>query len=157
MDWPARLDRLFQDYDMPPELAAQVAPRFESPALLPVALLPQDLGPCNLRWVGDGVQAFDWSDVRIGDPGMILDRFLNECDTPARREAVTTAWLAAWGPGAEAAWGATRRCALLHEAVRYDDELPFLDTDAPLALRLRTMIGKQLVRMRDHLAQTSAD
>lgn len=155
-DWDARLATLFRDHDMPQSLAQAMAPRFEAPALLPTCLLPQDLGPCNLRWLGDGAQAFDWTDVRIGDPGMLLDRFLNECDTPARRDAVTQAWLDAWGPGAEAAWGATRRCALLHEAVRFDDELPWLDEDAPLALRLRALIRSQLVRLQEHVEKTSS-
>ena len=153
-DWPARLATLFRDYDMPLELAEEMTPRFDDPGLLPLGVLPQDLGPCNLRWLGERAQAYDWSDVRIGDPGMVLDRFLNECDTPARREAVTESWLSAWGPEGEAAWAATRRCALLHEAVRFDDELPWLDEDAPLALRLRALIRSQLLRLQEHHART---
>ena len=137
--WHSRLQELFAAYDEDPAHADTYAGRFDG---LPFAVTPHDLGPCNLRWLGDGhVQAFDWSDVVISHPGMVVDRFFNEPHSDAHREAV----MAAFGDPEQ--WAATRRIALLHEVWRYHQELAWLDDDAPLSLRLRAQNQRQLQRM----------
>lgn len=152
VDWGEQIGDLLEFYGLPVDASAELASRFAALWQLPAVVHPQDLGPCNLRWLGDGVQAFDWSDVVIGPPGMLLDRFTNECAEPGpRRGAVTRAWMAAWGPEAEATWQHTRRCALLLEVLRYHTELSFLAADSPLAAQLRRSNARQLQRQLDAL------
>jgi hypothetical protein len=146
IDWTEQLHRLFERYEQPVRWVPALAARLETLSARPMVVLPWDLGPCNLQWLGDGVQAYDWSDVVIGPPGMLLDRWLNECDTPARREAVTQAWLDAWGGDAAQMWQDTRRCALLLEVLRYDRELDWLDPLSPPAPHLRAQNRAQLER-----------
>ena len=146
IDWEARFERLFGDYVVGDGALAYALRDLEGLWALPACVLPQDAGPCNLRWCDGRIESLDWSDVVIGPPGMLLDRFLNEVKTEAQREAVTSAWIDAWGPGAAEAWAATRRFALLIEAVRFDDELPWMDADAPFVHWLREANQKQFDR-----------
>lgn len=153
IDWSSRLHDLFTRYELPVRWVDALAQRLSPLAAHPVVVLPWDLGPCNVHTVPDGIQAFDWSDVVIGPPGMLLDRWLTECDTPARRDAVVQGWMAAWGAGADRMWQDTRRCALLLEVLRYDDELAWVDADAPLAVNLRRQNRAQLQRQLEWCAE----
>ena len=152
VDWHAQIRGLLAAYALPMDAAGALAARFEALWDLPATVLPWDLGPCNLRWLGDRVQAFDWSDVVVGPPAMLLDRWFNECpEGSPERAAVTAAWLEAWAGLGEEAWRVTRRCALLLEVLRYHSELAWLDADSPLAARLRRMNAQQLRRQLDAL------
>jgi hypothetical protein len=102
-------------------------------------VLPHDLGPCNLRWhEGGRVEAFDWSDVVIGPPGMLMHRFLAECRSEEDRQAVSAAF------GDEPLWEATRRGARLHTLWRHERELEWLDEDDPLYVWLREATRSRL-------------
>lgn len=140
--WKARLVNLFRTYGLDTRWADRYADRFEG---LPWAVVPQDLGPCNVRWLGRRrVQAFDWSDVVISTPGILLDRFLNEVHETSAPDAFRDAVVSAFGD--PEGWAATRRIALLHEVYRFHRELAYLDEDAPLAVKLRINNRRQLAR-----------
>jgi hypothetical protein len=143
--WRERLGSMFAEYGHDAKRADEFESWFDGQEAV---VLPQDLGPCNLRWLGDGrVQAFDWSDVVIGMPGMILRRFLNEARHLAgsRAGGDEEALVAAFGDAENRASAA--RCGPLHETLRYDQELAWLDDDDPLAIRLRTSNARQLERI----------
>ena len=143
--WQERLASLFDDHGFPVGSSDRFASRFDG---LPAVVLPHDLGPCNLRWLGEGrVQGFDWSDVVIGMPGMALHRFLNEARhlASSRSNGDQESLLAAFGD--PRGWASTARCAPLHEVCRYQAELSWLDDDDPLAIRLREGIARQLGRV----------
>lgn len=140
--WAERLGELFGAYGFDPGVADGLASRFDG---LPAGVLPQDLGPCNLRWHDDGgPQGYDWTDVVISTPSMLLDRFLDEARYVERLDELEPVLVAALGD--EALWAATRRIALLHETWRYHSELAWLDDDAPLAVKLREGNARQLAR-----------
>jgi hypothetical protein len=143
--WHERLTSLFAEYGFDSGHADDYASWFDG---LNAVVLPQDLGPCNLRWLGEGrVQGFDWSDVVISIPGMILQRFLNEARhrSKTRGNGDYEALMSAFG-GSEGR-ASTVRCARLHETWRYHEELAWLDEDEPLAIRLREGNARQLERL----------
>ncbi|MFT4627771.1 MAG: hypothetical protein ACI8PZ_006458 [Myxococcota bacterium] len=112
-------------------------------------LVPQDSGCCNVALGRDGPVLFDWSDVVVGDPVYACDRLLDQ--TPAAmRDAVIDAFL---GPlrRTVASFKAARRLNVLHEALRYHDELAWLAPDDPAHASLTASVQSQLTVVSRHL------
>lgn len=104
-------------------------------------LVPQDSGCCNIH-VGDRVVFYDWADVIIGHPFFSCDRLLDQ--TPrAIHGDVIDACAGAFGVRTDD-FVAIRRFNVLHEAIRYHDELAYLDPEDPIATNLANAARSQL-------------
>lgn len=118
----------------------------ERPA--PAALVHQDMGVCNVQDAPEGFRYFDWSDVVVGPPWFSCDRSLDQVSRD-QREAVIDAWLAPFEALASRRElrGALRealRLNVLHEVIRYRDELDRLEPRDPLYAALRRSVIGQL-------------
>jgi hypothetical protein len=106
------------------------------------SLLNQDSGCCNIRvWEG-GLVVYDWADVVVGHPVFSCDRLLDQAPADTR-ESVIAAFCEPLGLG-RPEFDAMRRSNVLHEVIRYHDELAHLARDAPLHAALTGAIQRQL-------------
>lgn len=95
--------------------------RFPAAFASAATLVPQDSGCCNIHVTDAGPIFFDWADVVVGHPVFSCDRLLDQ--TPAtHREAVIAAFLAPLEMS-RVEFDAMRRSNVLHEVLRYHDEL----------------------------------
>ncbi len=116
--------------------------RYEKAYQFPATLIHQDSGCCNIHVTGCGPHCktvlFDWSDVVVGHPTFSCDRLLDQ--VPAEhRDSVIAAFLEPLELSRRE-HDAMRRSNVLHEVLRYHDELAYL---AP-ADESRAALGKSV-------------
>jgi hypothetical protein len=103
-----------------PEFISRYVDAFQGPP----TLVHQDSGCCNIHITDAEPVFFDWADVIIGSPVFSCDRLLDKVPAPYQ-EAVIKAFLAPLNMERED-FNAMRRSNVLHEILRYHDELAFL-------------------------------
>jgi hypothetical protein len=134
---PGYVRRRFDD------LVPGFATRYEDAFHGPSTLVPQDSGCCNIHLTPDGPVFFDWADVVVGHPVFSGDRLLDQV-SPDRRSAVIAAFIGPLGID-EKRFRAMRRSNVLHEILRYHDELAHIprddETHHALAQSVRSQIG----------------
>jgi hypothetical protein len=118
----------------------------------PPTLIHQDAGCDNVHIHGTEALLFDWADVVIGHPVFAADRLLAHASVN-RREAVIDAFREPLGLD-RAEFDALRRFAPLHELLRYQDELPYLQASDPLHAGLLQSIRSGLL---EFLWQSDSD
>lgn len=149
--WRPAVDSLLQDLvtldlelDMLRRFEA-LTPRFkeqyEAAFQHPPTLVSQDSGCCNIHITPGEVVLFDWADVVIGHPVFSCDRLMDQ--TPdAYREPVIGAFCEALSLS-RAEFDAMRRSNVLHEILRYNDELHYIPTSDPLHGLLANAVKSQ--------------
>jgi len=118
----------------------------------PATLVPQDSGCCNIHVSDRGPLLFDWADVVIGHPVFSCDRLLDQAPGPFHAPIID----AFLGPLdlSRDEFLAMRRSNVLHEVLRYHDELGFLPPDDPAHKWLADSVRSQLRVLVEHeLAQ----
>ncbi len=112
------------------------------------SLVPQDSGCCNIQ-VSDGRPILhDWADVVVGHPAFSCDRLLDQA--PAEwHEALIAAFAEAVGCSASEI-ASMRRLNVLHEALRYHDELAYVEPGSETHTRLQAASVSQLRVMVEH-------
>ena len=150
--WGASVEELFEspvvtgmDADLLrgfEELRSDFITRYEEAFRSPPTLVPQDSGCCNVMLTSDGPVFFDWSDVVVGHAAFSCDRLLDQVPKPWQDEVVA-AFLDPLGMGVEE-YRQMRRSNVLHEILRYHDELPFLPESDPLHASLIKSIRSQI-------------
>lgn len=121
-----------------PDFIERYPAAFESPA----TLVHQDSGCCNIH-VGDGGPViFDWADVVVGHAVFSCDRLLDQVPEDYR-EDVIAAFLEPLGCGRDE-FDALRRSNVLHEVLRYHDELEYLRPGDPARESLGGSVQSQL-------------
>ena len=90
----------------------------------PATLVSQDSGCCNIHITDEGPIFYDWSDVVIGHPVFSCDRLLDQAPAGSP-DAIIAAFSDPLGLARED-YDAIRRSAVLHEVLRYHDELAYL-------------------------------
>ena len=137
--WHSRISDLLRSYGFDLVHAERLAEPLDR---MPFGLLPQDLGPCNIQWIDEStIEAYDWADVVISHPLIVIHRFLNEATSDAQRSAILDA------VGDPEGYAALAPVAPAHEAWRYHQELDFLDADDPFAGWLRAGNHRTLRRL----------
>lgn len=121
-----------------PDLVTRYVDAFASPA----TLVPQDPGCCNVHITDAGPMLFDWADVVVGHPVFACDRLLDQAPREIH-EAVIDAFRAPLALPAEE-FRAMRRSNVIHEVIRYHDELAYLADDDPLRASLAGSVCSQL-------------
>lgn len=105
-------------------------------------LVPQDSGCCNIHITADGPIFYDWADVVVGHPVFSCDRLLDQ--TPSMyREEVIEAFCDPLNLSRNE-FNAMRRSNVLHEVLRYHDELEFLEESDPQFQTLSAAVRSQL-------------
>ncbi len=108
----------------------------------PATLVHQDSGCCNVHITEDGPQFFDWSDVIIGHPTFSCDRLLDQAPRE-RHDALIEAFSDPLGLSRDE-FNAMRRSNVLHEVLRYHDELSFIPTSNQVHTNLSNSVRSQL-------------
>ena len=117
----------------------------------PATLVAQDSGCCNIHIDGPGtwepggaIRAvfFDWADVVVGHPVFSCDRLLDQV-TPKRRDAVIDAFCAPLELSIDE-FRAMRQSNVIHEVLRYHDELDYVAPDDPIAESLAKSVVSQI-------------
>ncbi len=129
-------------------LAPDFIERYESAFRFPATLVHQDSGCCNIQLSDDGPVFFDWADVVIGHPVFSCDRLLDQVPE-AFREAVIAAFLEPLALERDE-FQAMRRSNVLHEVLRYHDELAWLAPEDPMHEALSRAVCSQLRVLIDH-------
>lgn len=125
--------------------------RFEDAFASAPTLVPQDCGCCNVHVTDDGPIFFDWADVVVGHATFACDRLLDQVP-PERKERVIEAFLGPLGlPRPE--FDAMRRSNVLHEVLRYHDELAYLDPEHESYEVLSSAVRNQLHVLVEHEAK----
>lgn len=101
--------------------------RFVNGFRCPATLVPQDSGCCNIHVTDSAVLFYDWADVVIGHPTFSCDRLLDQAPAPMHA-AITAAFIEPLGLPLEE-YKAMRRSNVLHEVLRYHDELEYMSAD----------------------------
>lgn len=115
-------------------------------------LIHQDSGCCNIHIDERGPVFFDWSDVVVGHPTFSCDRLLDQVPRE-HHQAVIDAFLVPLDLGLEE-FRAMRRSNVLHEVLRYHDELGYLDEQDKAHVNLSKSVVAQLrVLMRHEASQ----
>lgn len=121
-----------------PSFIARYCDAFAAPA----TLIHQDSGCCNIHLTPSGPVLFDWADVVVGHPIFSCDRLLDQA-LPEHREAIIAAFLEPLAiPRAE--FQAMRRSNVLHEVMRYHDELAYMPADSPTHINLANNVRAQI-------------
>lgn len=116
--------------------------RYEDGFVHPPTLVHQDSGCCNIHVTATGPVLFDWSDVVVGHPAFSCDRLLDQ--TPAEaRDAVIEVFCETAGLS-PTEFASMRRSNVLHEVLRYHDELAYLAPDDPVHGNLSKSVRSQL-------------
>ncbi len=121
-----------------PDFIDRYQQAFQSPA----TLIHQDSGCCNVRITEDGPQFFDWADVVIGHPTFSCDRLLDQAPRE-RHDPIIEAFLDPLGMAREE-FNAMRRSNVLHEVLRYHDELGFIPPANQVHQNLANSVRSQL-------------
>ena len=146
------------------EFVSRYGDAFEAPA----TLVHQDSGCCNVPIVGyqlgdsQGPVApseaaaivFDWADVIVGHPMFSWDRLLDQTRA-ACREAVNCAFCEPLSLG-RPEFDAMRRSNVMHEVLRYHDELSFLDPFGEPHASLSNSVRSQLKVLVEHEQRRAA-
>ena len=90
----------------------------------------------------------DWADVVVGHATFSGDRFLDQVP-PENADAVIDAFCAPLSLDREE-WRQMRRSNVLHEVLRYHDELAYLDEEDTAHASLSNSVRSQLVVLLDH-------
>ncbi len=121
-----------------PEFVARYVEGFSSAG----TLVSQDSGCCNIHITDGKPLFFDWADVVIGHPVFSCDRLLDQ--TPkAFRDSVIGAFREPLGM-TQGEFNAMRRSGVLHEILRYHDELEYVEPDDPFYGRLTRSVQSQI-------------
>ncbi|MEM7261104.1 MAG: hypothetical protein AAF488_03875 [Planctomycetota bacterium] len=122
--------------------------RYQKAFAAPPTLVPQDSGCCNIGLGKDGPIFYDWADVVVGHATFSCDRLLDQ--VPAElRDRVIAAFLAESRFGLEE-FRAMRRSNVLHEVLRYHDEIEWIAEGNPTRESLARSVGSQLEVLLDH-------
>ena len=134
------LDKPFlaQLHGLVPDFIDRYEQAFQSPA----TLIHQDSGCCNVHITDEGPQFFDWSDVVIGHPTFSCDRLLDQAPRE-RHDAIIEAFLDPL-PMKREEFNAMRRSNVLHEVLRYHDELDFIPPANQVHRNLSNSVRSQL-------------
>lgn len=125
--------------------------RYVNAFRMPPTLIPQDSGCCNIHVTENGPLFFDWADVVVGHPVFSCDRLLDQ--TPAAyRDAVIEAFCDPLGLS-RSDFKAMRRSNVLHEVLRYHDELAFIEPEDPQYQTLAKAVQSQLKVLIDFEVQ----
>ena len=120
------------------EFQSRYGEAFQSPA----SLVPQDSGCCNIHVEEGRAIFFDWADVVIGHPVFSCDRLLDQVP-PERQDAVIGAFCEPLRLDREC-FNAMRRSGVLHEVLRYHDELEHLPVEEENHDHLMQAVQSQL-------------
>ncbi|MDF1836904.1 MAG: phosphotransferase [Planctomycetota bacterium] len=122
--------------------------RYEDGFQLPPTLVHQDSGCCNIHVAQDGPIFFDWSDVVVGHAMFSCDRLLDQ-PPEEYREAIIQAYLDPLGL-TRTEFQAMRRSNVLHEVLRYHDELTYLSPEDVTHKNLSRSVQSQLTVLVNH-------
>jgi len=123
-------------------LAADFIDRYRQAFHSPATLIHQDSGCCNVRLTEDGPLFFDWADVVIGHPTFSCDRLLDQAPRE-RHDPIIEAFLDPLGMARDE-FNAMRRSNVLHEVLRYHDELSFIPATNQVHQNLSNSVRSQL-------------
>lgn len=132
-------------------LARRQAAGYASAYSFPTTLVPQDSGCCNIRLTPSGPLFYDWADVVLGHPTFSLDRLLDQ--VPKELQAPVIAAFASPLDLSLSDIQALRRANVLHEMLRYHDELAYIPPDAPSHKSLARSVRNQAQVLLDHEAK----
>lgn len=124
------------------DLATDFIERYQQGFQSPATLIHQDSGCCNVRITEDGPQFFDWADVVIGHPTFSCDRLLDQAPRE-RHDPIIEAFLDPLGMTRDE-FNAMRRSNVLHEVLRYHDELSFIPATNQVHQNLANSVRSQL-------------
>ena len=124
------------------ELAPRWIERHDRAWCGPASLVPQDSGCCNVQLGPEGPLFFDWTDVVVGHPVFSCDRLLDQVPAEAV-DGVVAAFCEPLDLDRQA-FDALRRSNVLHEVLRYHDELEHLAPDDPVHANLSRSVCSQL-------------
>lgn len=119
--------------------------RFEDAFEGAPTLVHQDGGCCNISVGPDGPVLYDWSDVVVGSPVFACDRMLDQAPV-AYHDRVIAAFSEPLSIR-RAAFDAMRRSNVLHEVLRYHDELAWIDPDDDVYRSLSRSVCSQLTAL----------
>ncbi len=115
---------------------------------LPPTLVHQDSGCCNIQVRSGRVVIFDWADVIVGHPMFSCDRLLDQAPQ-SFHAAVIDAFCAPLTLSIEE-FRAMRRSNVLHEILRYHDELAYIAPADPAAESLANSVRSQIQVLVEH-------
>jgi hypothetical protein len=127
-----------------PAFVSRYVDAFTSPA----TLIAQDSGCCNIHIASHGPIFFDWADVVIGHPVFSCDRLLDQAQ-PERHDAIIDAFIEPLRL-TRAAFDALRRSNVLHEVLRYHDELAYLAPQSEVYETLVRAVQSQIQVLVEH-------
>lgn len=131
------------------ELARRQAEAYADAYVGPTTLVPQDSGCCNIHVTDAGPVLYDWADVVVGHPAFSLDRLLDQ--VPAeRQEAVIEAFRAPLGLDAAEIRALRKAANVLHEILRYHDELAWIPEGDPAHDALARAVRGQVDALLRH-------
>lgn len=122
--------------------------RYEDAFQASPTLVHQDSGCCNVHISDGGPIFFDWADVVVGHPTFSCDRLL---DQPPHEyhEPIIEAFLEPLQLTREE-FRAMRRSNVLHEVLRYHDELSYITPDDPAHVSLSKSVCSQIRVLVEH-------
>ncbi len=128
-----------------PEFISRFIDNFTSPA----TLVHQDSGCCNMHLdeASGRVVHFDWTDVVVGHPVFSCDRLLDQA-LAEHHGAIIDAFCEPLGIDLVEYW-AMRRSNVLHEVLRYHDEIEHVDREDPMHASLSKSVCSQLKALVD--------
>lgn len=129
-------------------LVPEFITRYERGFLSPATLVHQDSGCCNIHLTVDGPLLFDWADVVIGHPTFSCDRLLDQA-AKEHRDPIIDAFREPLGLAREE-FDAMRRSNVLHEVLRYHDELAWIPEDDPAHISLAESVRSQIRVLVEH-------
>jgi len=106
------------------------------------SLVPQDSGCCNIQVSGGRLILHDWADVVVGHPAFSCDRLLDQAPADWHKDIIA-AFAEAVGFSVQE-FTSMRRLNVLHEALRYHDELAHIEPGNPSYQKLQTASSSQL-------------
>ena len=108
----------------------------------PATLVHQDSGSCNLHLTPTRCVLFDWADVIVGHATFSCDRLLDQAPSPFHAPVIEAFCRGAEIPLEE--FRAMRRSNVLHEVLRYHDELAHIDRECETAHSLARSVRSQI-------------
>jgi hypothetical protein len=136
--WLDHLDELMPDF----------ISRYEEFFTHSATLVPQDSGCCNIHVSESGPVYFDWADVVVGHPVFSCDRLLDQVPRQGQ-DQIIEAFLAPLDMTRET-FNGMRKSNVLHEVLRYHDELEYLAPEDPMYKHLASAVQSQLQVLIEH-------